>query len=1649
MNQTQKEITKPVANKTRRCRKGELFVRSRGECFPREEAIQMNLEAKAQKEAEKAEAKAQKEAEKAEAKAKKEAEKPLRRKREKPVVLEEDPVIQDPIPEGLETKDDENLEAAEKEEPAKPTENVTATNFFSDLMGSKEENDAHKDENNDDAKEPDTEKEITKPVAKKTRRCRKGELFVRSRDECFPREEAIQMNLEAKAQKDAEQAEAKAKKEAEKAEAKAKKDAEKPLRRKRKKVIVLEEEPVIQDPNPEGLETKDNGNLESPEKKVPAKAAESMIASAATFFNDLMGNKEENDAHKDEEQENDAEPKATTTDPAKEPENDDESPILETGFDSDDEGYEDNKRLFSQEFEEYHTASQEKEDIGLYPDVNDAEFNQKIAAKREFSDHAFDGSLHKDLKAHSKKLCNSDFELLPHQQFVKNFMSLESPYNSLLLYHELGTGKTCSAIGITEEMRSYMKQSGVLKKIMIIASPNVQDNFKSQLFNPNKLEKLPNGTWNLRTCVGNTLLKEINPMQVSGLSREQVTKAIRTLINKYYRFLGYDSVALYSQSDYKNLVRQKMRKQQMEGKDKFDVSLLDHMKNNLPEILDLTPVSARDSNETKSQKKKVIQRLRDKFDYRLIVVDEFHNMVARRKDTQNAAVRILSQIARFCKHTRLVLLSATPLYNSQEEILWVTNLMNMNDKRAVISENQVFDKHGNFVSERKNAEGLVVQESGEDLLRRKLTGYVSYVRGENPYTFPYRVYPDYFASEEHLLRSYTYPTKQVNGAPMTYTPEKYVLNNVFVSKIGVYQGQVYRALLEKMQSEDPTFQTRQAFNFEDLTTPLSVLNVCYPSDAFVANEEGKYEGALDNTHGKSGLHTVMDHKVVNHPKMQWTEFTYKPEVLSKYGKIFSQEHIATYSSKIAAVCRAIQNSTGIVLIYSRYLEGGLLPMALALEEMGMTRYSSSSHILPFLKEPGAPLNPLTMSPKEKTDKYTAKYAMITGTKLFSHNNAEDLELITDLDNKDGRHVKVVMISEAGSEGLDFKCIRQVHILDPWYNMSRLEQTIGRAVRNKSHCSLELEERNVEIYMHGTILENDTEAADMYMYRLAEHKAIQIGRITRILKESAVDCLLNDTQNNFTEENMNKEIDMKLSSSQKTIKYKVGDKAFSSKCDYMENCELSCKPGKSSTIVHDKSTYSIHHVRQNHERIATRVRELYRDRAFYNLQDLTKDIQAKRTYPIEEIYYTLSQFLQNKREWLVHQKRTGYLILRDGAYVFQPVDVHDVHASVFERTTPLYQRPAVAVVEKNEAKPDPAPAKKIRLNPVATQNIPMPTPKPSALGIVLPTSRVSPSRTFDSILKTLRDTTVFWEKDIVKYTKENGSDTRSKKMTDIGLRTLHVMNKIHHIEINDTKFHLIHHMVDVLPYTDKKNLLVGMFSDPKHFSETGDVTFVSLEGTLRAYFQQRMKARSDNSLVYLCMTKGSKNNLLVWKDQTWRDAEVTEKEHPEAVKWIEQTFRKPHGVLDKVREEGKVIPNLKDSTVGFIGQNKSALEKDGYEFKLKNVLQMKNALGASCEQASKEITLQRLLSVLTYIERANETYESRKEKTFIRIDDGELHITRHHLCIIYEMFLRMIDGKEVWFLGPETAIETDIAHLVINKTTVQDNQVFEIQKKKKN
>ena len=53
------------------------------------------------------------------------------------------------------------------------------------------------------------------------------------------------------------------------------------------------------------------------------------------------------------------------------------------------------------------------------------------------------------------------------------------------------------------------------------------------------------GFWTIKSCVGNKFLQEINPLNMSGLSKEKVISQIKNLINNSYLFLGYTEFANY------------------------------------------------------------------------------------------------------------------------------------------------------------------------------------------------------------------------------------------------------------------------------------------------------------------------------------------------------------------------------------------------------------------------------------------------------------------------------------------------------------------------------------------------------------------------------------------------------------------------------------------------------------------------------------------------------------------------------------------------------------------------------------------------------------------------------------------------------------------------------------------------------------------------------------------------------------------------------------------------------------------------------------------------------------------------------------------------------------------------------------------------
>ena len=93
-------------------------------------------------------------------------------------------------------------------------------------------------------------------------------------------------------------------------------------------------------------------------------------------------------------------------------------------------------------------------------------------------------------------------------------------------------------------MRQYMKQVGIKQRIIVVAAPNVQANYRLQLFDERRLKE-EDGIWNIKSCVGNVFLREINPTSIQGLSRDRVISQVKNIINQFYVFMGYVELANY------------------------------------------------------------------------------------------------------------------------------------------------------------------------------------------------------------------------------------------------------------------------------------------------------------------------------------------------------------------------------------------------------------------------------------------------------------------------------------------------------------------------------------------------------------------------------------------------------------------------------------------------------------------------------------------------------------------------------------------------------------------------------------------------------------------------------------------------------------------------------------------------------------------------------------------------------------------------------------------------------------------------------------------------------------------------------------------------------------------------------------------------
>ena len=88
--------------------------------------------------------------------------------------------------------------------------------------------------------------------------------------------------------------------------------------------------------------------------------------------------------------------------------------------------------------------------IPLYNPIQTQEFDRDINSLKEFT--RFKLPKEEAFPQHPG-------DLMLHQRLISNFINPRTKYDGLLLVHEMGTGKTCTAVGVAEEfIKSAQKE---------------------------------------------------------------------------------------------------------------------------------------------------------------------------------------------------------------------------------------------------------------------------------------------------------------------------------------------------------------------------------------------------------------------------------------------------------------------------------------------------------------------------------------------------------------------------------------------------------------------------------------------------------------------------------------------------------------------------------------------------------------------------------------------------------------------------------------------------------------------------------------------------------------------------------------------------------------------------------------------------------------------------------------------------------------------------------------------------------------------------------------------------------------------------------------------------------------------------------------
>jgi hypothetical protein len=261
----------------------------------------------------------------------------------------------------------------------------------------------------------------------------------------------------------------------------------------------------------------------------------------------------------------------------------------------------------------------------------------------------------------------------------------------------------------------------------------------------------------------------------------------------------------------------------------------------------------------------------------------------------------------------------------------------------------------------------------------------------------------------------------------------------------------------------------------------------------------------------------------------------------------TEDQLGLYSPKYLEILRNIkaEENRGLHLLYSQFrsLEGiGIFKLILEANgfvEFKLTKRDNQWEIVDWDKDPEKPRFALYTGTETAEEKDIVRNIYNGSWHIVPPSIVEKLRE-RNADNLYGEVIKVLMITASGAEGINLRNTRFVHIMEPYWNMVRVDQVVGRARRICSHEDLPEELRTVEVFIYlcratpeqvdknlelkindlskltynvydekraREIMERIPFTTDQYLLEIAHIKDSITKQILKVVKETAMDCSL--------------------------------------------------------------------------------------------------------------------------------------------------------------------------------------------------------------------------------------------------------------------------------------------------------------------------------------------------------------------------------------------------------------------------------------------------------------------------------------------------------------------------------------------------------------